>query len=94
MPQTFEEVLVEVKAFIAMGGGGSYWFSKAYASWYWGTEYWKISLGGYENLDENNKRLFAKMLCLRKYPGRTNSALHDVAMFAVEEWDLLPRESR
>jgi hypothetical protein len=94
MSQTFEEALAEIKVFIAADGGASHWFSKAYASWYWGTEYWKVSLGGYESLDGNNKSLFIKMLGLRKYPGWTDSALHELAMFAVEKWNLLPREAR
>ncbi|WMI99759.1 hypothetical protein RBU55_30220 [Pseudomonas chlororaphis subsp. aurantiaca] len=92
MSSMFEKDLTDVKKFIATGGGASEWFAKAYASWYWETEFWKVNLNGYQSLDSSNKKLFMRMINLRMLPGWTDHALHEVALFAVKEWDLLPHE--
>ncbi len=93
MSITFENELSEIKAFIATGGDASNWFAKAYASWYWDSDFWKINLNGYLYLDSFNKRLFVRMLNLRQLDGWSDSALHEVALFAVEEWNLLPPQT-
>lgn len=90
MSTEFENELSEIKAFIAEGGEASEWFAKAYASWYWVTDFWQINLNGYESLDNVNKALFVRMLNLRGLDGWTDSALYKLAVFAVEEWNLLP----
>ncbi|MNR34068.1 hypothetical protein D3C85_1518080 [compost metagenome] len=90
MSTEFENELSEIQAFIAKGGEASEWFAKAYASWYWVTDFWQINLNGYESLDNGNKRLFVRMLNLRGLTGWTDSALYKLAVFAVEEWNLLP----
>lgn len=92
MSTEFENGLSEIKAFIAEGGEASQWFAKAYASWYWVTDFWQVNLNGYESLDAVNKRLFVKMLNLRGLDGSADSALYKVALFAVEVWSLLPVE--
>lgn len=94
MPTKFENELSEIKAFIATGGEASNWFAKAYTSWYWVTDFWKINLNGYEYLDSLNKRLFVRMLNLRELDGWSDSALYEVALFAVVQWNLLPPEPR
>lgn len=94
MTSTFEKNLSDVRAFIATGGDASLWFAKAFASWYWVTDFWQINLNGYEYLDRHNKELFFKMLNLRELNGCTDSALYEVALFAIKEWGLLPSENR
>lgn len=93
MSKQFENELSEMKAFIATGGEASNWFAKAYISWYWATDFWKVNLNGYEYLDSLNKRLFVRMLNLRELDGRSDSALHEVALFAVEKLNLPPSQT-
>ncbi|MFS0824938.1 hypothetical protein [Pseudomonas phoenicis] len=90
MSSDFAKAFLEIKVFIAEGGKASQWFAQAYASWYWVTDFWGVNLNGYERLDSGNKRLFVKMLNLRELDGWTDSELHNVALFAVEHWNLLP----
>ncbi|MFF7063459.1 hypothetical protein [Pseudomonas sp. NPDC008258] len=90
MSTEFVKKLSEVKAFIAEGGNASQWFARAYASWYWVTDFWEVNLNGYEHLDATNRELFTEMLNLRKLDGWADSALYEVALFAVERWNLLP----
>ncbi|UVJ43490.1 hypothetical protein NVV94_23550 [Pseudomonas sp. LS1212] len=89
MSDNFEENLSDVRDFIALGGGASGWFARAYASWYWCSDFWKVNLNGYQSLDSSNKKLFEKMLNLRTHTDWNDCALHEVALFAVEKWDLL-----
>ncbi|MGG7647328.1 hypothetical protein ACQ4OB_04780 [Pseudomonas sp. ES4] len=90
MSVEFANELSKIKAFIAEGGEASEWFAKAYASWYWVTDFWQVNLNGYEGLDHVNKGLFVRMLNLRGLDGWTDSELYQLAVFAVDEWSLLP----
>lgn len=82
-----EETVAKIKSLISKGGSGSSWFAHAYVSWYRSfSEDRLISLAGVERLDHNNIVLFWEMINLRRGGNWDEGALHELELYAIEEW--------